>query len=189
VKRFFDSVDQEVLLTILSRRIKDKTTLNLLKEIIYSFSSVSGGWIGMPIGNLTSQIFANIYLNELDRFVKHNLGVGAYLRYGDDFIIIEHDLRKLELYRAHTVDFLRNELKLEVNSKSDKILKAAHGLKFLGVKLWPSGRTLTRRNLSRACERLAPNNVSSYSGLIKQHGNKKEIKGFYWLVYEKLFIE
>lgn len=143
----------------------------------------------MPIGNLTSQIFANIYLNELDRFVKHQLKPKAYMRYGDDFILVETDSEKLKSFRVQTTDFLNNELKLQVNPKSDKIVKARQGLKLLGVKLWPSGRNLLKRNLSRTKERLKVNNIASYSGLIKQHGNKKQIKEFNWLVYEKLLAD
>jgi hypothetical protein len=144
---------------------------------------------GMPIGNLTSQIFANIYLNELDRFVKHTLKAKAYLRYGDDFIVVENDLEKLKYFRTETVRFLAKELKLQVNPKSDKIMKVAHGLKFLGVKLWPSGRTLSVRNLARVCERLQPNNISSYSGLLKKHGTEKQLKHFNWLISDKLFFD
>lgn len=187
IRKFFDSVDQEVLLKILSRRIKDSTTLWLLKEIISSFSTVSYRKIGMPIDNLTSQIFANIYLNELDRFVKHELKVKEYLRYGDDFIIIENNLEKLKHIRAKSTRFLAEELKLEVNPKSDMIIKAQRGLKFLGVKLWPCGRTLNKRNLARSHKRLNTRNISSYSGLIKKHTNRKQIKHFDWLVSEKLF--
>lgn len=116
----------------------------------------------MPIGNLTSQIFANIYLNEFDRFVKHNLKPKAYLRYGDDFIMVEPCLWKLNLFRARASDFLQNILKLQINPKSDKIFKVSHGLKFLGVVLWPSGRKLNKRNVSRIRAKLAPNNVGSY---------------------------
>jgi len=141
----------------------------------------------MPIGNLTSQIFANIYLNELDKFIKHNLKIKDYVRYGDDFVLVESNLEKLKLFRIQVIDFLKNELKLTINPKSDKILKMRHGLKLLGIKFWPSGKTLTKRNLLRIEERLNLNNISSYSGLIKQHGNHKRIKQFNWVVYEKLF--
>lgn len=189
VKKFFDSVDQEILLKIIARRVKDSTTLNLFKEIIFSFTTVQGKKIGMPIGNLTSQIFANIYLNELDRFVKHILKPKAYIRYGDDFLVIETNLEKLKSFRIQIIDFLKNELKLEINLKSDKLIKLRHGLRYLGVKLWPSGRTLTRRNIARTKERLKINNVSSYSGLMKQHGNYKKLKHFNWLLYEKFFQE
>ncbi|MFA6305585.1 MAG: RNA-directed DNA polymerase [Candidatus Gracilibacteria bacterium] len=174
------------MLKILSFRIKDNTTSNLLKEIIFSFTTVSDEKIGMPIGNLTSQIFANIYLNELDRFIKHTLRAKAYVRYGDDFILVEKTQEKLKLFRIKTIDFLENNLKLTINPKSDKIIKPAHGLKFLGVKIWPSGRTLNERSLKRATQRLNPSNISSYSGLIKKHCNKKYQKYFDWIVLEKL---
>lgn len=186
VRKFFDSIDQEVLLKILSLRIKDSTTFNLLKEIIASYSTVINQRVGMPIGNLTSQIFANIYLNELDHFVKHHLKPQAYLRYGDDFLLIESDMEKLKFFRIRTVNFLERQLKLEINPKTDKILKYSQGLKYLGVKLWPIGRTLTRRNQTRIKERLDSNNISSYSGLMKQHGNSKQLKKLNWLIYEKI---
>jgi retron-type reverse transcriptase len=186
VKKFFDSVDQEVLLKILSLRIKDSTSLNLLKEIIFSFTTVPGRKVGMPIGNLTSQIFANIYLNELDRFVKHSLKARAYLRYGDDFVVLENDLERLKFVRNETICFLVDTLKLQINPKSDKIMKVSHGLRFLGVKIWPSGRTLNRRNLARVRERLKPNNISSYSGLIMKHGNANQVRNFNWMVCEKI---
>ena len=140
----------------------------------------------MPIGNLTSQIFANIYLNELDRFVKHELRAKAYLRYGDDFIIVENDLEKLQFFRTQTINFLNNTLNLTVNPKSDKILKPSQGLKFLGIKFWPSERNLNKRSLARVHERLNSANLSSYSGLIKSHCNKKKQKYFNWMVLEKL---
>lgn len=140
----------------------------------------------MPIGNLTSQIFANIYLNEFDHFVKHNLKPKAYLRYGDDFIMIEPDLPKLNFFRAQAADFLRKTLKLHFNPKSDKIFKAHQGLKFLGVILWPSGRKLNRRNFARVYEKLTVNNVGSYYGIMKYHANYKRTRGFYWYISEKL---
>ncbi len=139
----------------------------------------------MPIGNLTSQIFANIYMNELDRFVKHTLKPQAYLRYGDDFVVIEPDSQKLENFRTKTIKFLNEKLKLQINPKSDRVMKAYNGLKYLGVKLWPSGRTLTKRNFSRTKKRLETNNCASYSGLVRQHGNHKHVKEFDWTVYER----
>lgn len=175
------------MLKILSFRIKDNTTFNLLKEIINSFTAVPKQKIGMPIGNLTSQIFANIYLNELDRFIKHGLKIKTYVRYGDDFVVIGSILEELILVRTKVVDFLKNELKLDINPKSDKIIKSTYGLKYLGVKIWPYGRKLSKRNISRIETRLKINNIASYSGLIKKHGNKKSIKKFDWLVYDFIF--
>lgn len=140
----------------------------------------------MPIGNLTSQIFANIYLNELDRFVKHRLRVRHYLRYGDDFIIIENHPEGLNFIREITIQFLKNELKLSVNSKNDKLIKIHHGLKFLGVRIWPTSRNLSKRNLKRIKQKLNQRNIASYSGIIKQHGNQKQIKRFQWQILDEI---
>lgn len=186
VKKFFDSVDQETLLNILSLRIKNGATLHLLQEVIGCFTTEEDRMVGMPIGNLTSQIFANIYLNEFDRFIKHQVKPKAYLRYGDDFIMLEPDLGKLEIFRNNSITFLENELKMKINPKNDRILKAKDGLRFLGVILWPNSRILNKRSLARASNRLTFNNVSSYSGLIKEHTGRKHIKRFNWVVYEKL---
>jgi hypothetical protein len=172
------------LLKILSRRIKDNITFDLLKEIIHSYTSIPRQKVGMPIGNLTSQILANIYLNELDRFVKHKLKPQAYLRYGDDFILIDQDLQKLESSRALATEFLENTLKLKVNPKSDIIMKAENGLKFLGVWIWPTGKTLTQRNYARIKSRLTIRNASSYRGLINNHASKKHKKHFSWQISE-----
>ncbi len=140
----------------------------------------------MPIGNLTSQIFANTYLNELDRFVKHELKVKYYLRYGDDFILIHEDLKKIKEFRSCTIRFLENNLKLKLNPKNDKILKAGYGLKFLGLVIYPDGRNLNKRSRNRVLKRLNHLNVSSYYGLVLKHGNKKNIKQLTWLIYNLL---
>lgn len=140
----------------------------------------------MPIGNLTSQIFSNIYLNELDRFVKHTLKSKAYLRYGDDFILFEMDRKKLEDMRTQTLEFLISQLKLQINPKNDVLVKAKHGLKFLGVNLWPSGRRLTKRNKLRIAQKLNLKNAPSYHGIISKHEGPKTQKGLNWRISELL---
>ncbi|MFH0820519.1 MAG: RNA-directed DNA polymerase [Candidatus Peregrinibacteria bacterium] len=134
----------------------------------------------MPIGNLTSQIFANIYLNELDRFVKHELKIKNYLRYGDDFILIEPDLQKLKEMRARVIHFLEVTLKLGLNPKHDRILKTRNGLKFLGVMIYPNGVCLTKRNRGRMRRRLSLKNAASYFGLLKRHENPKKLRELFW---------
>lgn len=188
VKKFFDSVDHATLLKILSRRVKDKITTKLLRNVINSFTATKEQKIGMPIGNLTSQIFANIYLNELDRYVTYQLKPKAYVRYGDDFILIENDPGKLKSYRIATITCLKGRLKLDMNIKNDKMMRAKQGLKFLGVKLWPYNRHLNKRSLLRSKEKLYYNNIPSYSGLIRNHGNYKQLRHFNWLIYEKLLM-
>lgn len=188
IKKFFDNVDHEILLNLLFLKIFNTKARSLLKKIVKSYSAVNAKNKGIPIGNLTSQVFANIYLNELDRFIKHNINPLAYLRYGDDFILIEGNPDRLALKRKNVINFLKTELLLETNSKNDKIIKAKNGLKFLGLEIFPRGRRLNQRNQKRIHDRLNYKNISSYKGLIKNHGNKKKINYFNWLAIERLKI-
>jgi RNA-directed DNA polymerase len=189
IKKFFDNVDHEILLRIIARRTSSPKFAALAKKIVMSSTTGlglrGGGELkGIPIGNLTSQIFSNIYLNELDHFVKHKLKPKAYLRYGDDFLIFETNEILLGQMRLQTIAFLSNSLKLTVNPKNDVLLKSKHGLKFLGVDIWPSGRKLNKRNKKRISSRLNLRNLPSYHGLTKQHGSKKSQKVFDWQIYE-----
>ncbi|MDP3956346.1 MAG: reverse transcriptase/maturase family protein [bacterium] len=190
IRKFFDSVNCDILLHILKRKIQDKKALWLLEKIISSYHKQNSGTnreseeraprIGIPIGNLTSQIFANIYLNELDRFVSHVVRPAAYLRYGDDFIIVHKDPKELIRIRTWVRDFLRNELNLELNPKNDILVPARRGLKFLGVEVFPRGKRLLKRNQQRVKILLNQKNISSYYGVVKQHEGKKKFKEFLW---------
>jgi len=191
IEKFFDSVNQEILLKIIYRKTKELKAFNLIKEIIRSYNILQtrkeeGVKRGIPIGNLTSQILANIYLNELDRFVKHDIKSKNYLRYGDDFIIIADNLDELGQIRKRVIDFLNIKLQLELNRKNDIIVKTRHGLKFLGFEIFPRGRWLKKRSWNRAKKRLNFDNISSYSGLVKKCNNFKKIEEFNWRVFEKI---
>ncbi len=140
----------------------------------------------MAIGNLTSQIFANIYLNEFDHFVEHELKPKAYLRYGDDFILIEQNKERLIALKTAATKFLKNHLKLVIHPTCEKIFKARHGLKFLGVVMRPWERLLNRRNMKRSRLQLSVRNAASYRGLILKHGTLQGQKDFSWEVCEKL---
>ncbi len=185
VKKFFDNVDQEVLLKLLKRRVRDPKALELIAEVVQTYSPHKQG-VGMPIGNLTSQIFSNIYLNELDRFVKHTLQPKAYLRYGDDFLLFELNGKDLQRMQKEATAFLSNELKLTMHAKNNLIVKARHGLKFLGVELWSSVRRLSKRNKVRIGTRLNLRNTPSYHGVIAKHGSPKLQKWLDWKVHEFL---
>ena len=131
IKKFFASVNHGILFKeILSKRVKDKEFLNLLKKIIYSFYSDQPGR-GLPIGNLTSQHFANIYLNELDQFIKHKLKVKYYLRYTDDFIILSPDKKYLTTLLPAIEKFLKEELFLDLHPKKIKFLNLEISISFL----------------------------------------------------------
>lgn len=135
----------------------------------------------MGYGNWNRGIFANIYLNELDRFVKHTLKPQFYLRYGDDFIIIASTKTEVIKLREKTIFFLKNFLGLEINRKNDIILPMRHGIHFLGVEIYPTGRRLKAKNWCRVQNKLNQRNVASYHGLVKQH-SKKKLKHFDWLI-------
>ena len=117
IHQFFASVDHDILLNILVRRLKDEKTLVLLREIIESFTAKDPtifGLIGIPIGNLTSQFFANIYLNELDQFIKHALRIKRYIRYTDDCVVVAGNREELESVLVPIRSFLKEHLYLDL---------------------------------------------------------------------------
>ena len=184
ISKFFDNVDHNTLIEILKTKIIDRKTLSLLEKIIRSFNT--GKSKGMPIGNLTSQIFSNIYLNEFDRYIKHTLRCKTYVRYGDDFIVFSRNKKDLIRIREKAVCFLKDKLSLNMHPKNDFIITTKQRLKFLGVQLFPNGRKLSKRNLRRLARKLHPKNVASYSGIIRKHSNKKAIKKFQWMLINDL---
>jgi len=188
IKKFFDNVDQDILLRTLKRRVKDDKAIWLIRGVINSYSLKKGKSVkGMPIGNLTSQIFANIYLNELDRFVKHYLKPKAYLRYGDDFILIDDNPQTLSILREKVIEFLKTNLYLSLNPQNDLIIKTKQGLKFLGTVIYPWSRKLNKRNLKRISNNLNYTNLASYRGLIIKH-QINNIKNFNWQILDKNYV-
>src|SRR3990167_8127761 len=94
IKKFFENINREILLAILKKYIFDHNIVWLLERVIFSFSSAPGR--GLPLGNLTSQLFVNIYMNEFDQFVKQRLKVKYYIRYADDFVFLSPSRRRLD---------------------------------------------------------------------------------------------
>ena len=119
VQRFFDSVDHNILKELLRKRLKDHRMLHLIDQVIDSFHHLNtdGRPVGLPLGNVTSQIFANVYLHELDQFVKHTLRQQFYLRYCDDLIFVAHDKEELQALVTPIRTFLAQRLKLTVHPK------------------------------------------------------------------------
>src|SRR3989344_4172049 len=130
VKHYFENINHEILINIIGKRIKDKKVINLIELILENHYSV----IGMPLGNLTSQFLANVYLNELDYFIKHNLKIKYYLRYVDDFVIFNNNKGNLELYKQKINNFLKNNLKIELHKEKSKIMQLKQGTSFLGFR-------------------------------------------------------
>ena len=130
IKKYFENIHKDILYEILQRKIKDKKILWLTKEIIYSNNEKTG----LPIGNYTSQMYANIYLNELDQYVKHNLKCKYYFRYMDDGIILLKTKEKAKEILEAIQKFLKEKLKLELNQKT-QIFKNKQGVNFCGYKI------------------------------------------------------
>ncbi len=152
IRKFFDSIDQSILTQLIYIKIKDEGTCWLLGKIIGSFSKMPG--IGLPLGNVTSQLFANIYLNELDQFVKHNLKAKYYLRYCDDFIILGGDREKLSMFVRRISDFLMEKLKLSLHDDKIIIRKHIQGIDFLGYVVLPHHRVIRTKTKKRVINKI-----------------------------------
>lgn len=156
ISGYFYNINHAVLKRLIRKRIACAQTLALIDEIIGSSCEDGLAAInpkGIPLGNLTSQLFANIYLAELDNFVKHVLREKHYLRYMDDFCIIHHDKAHLQDIRIKIEDFLRDELQLWTNKKTQVFPVSSkpggRPLDFLGYRMWPTHRRLRRDSVSR----------------------------------------
>jgi hypothetical protein len=182
ISKYFYRVDHLVLLDILGRRIKDQRLMRLLSEIINSEDTRFGlpagispeecpeeDWlddVGMPIGNLTSQLFANIYLNELDQLCKHELHLHYYIRYMDDVIILSDNKAELAEIKRIIEEFLNDYLHLDLNNKT-AIRPCEGGVDFVGYRIWATHRKLkkqTARKIIRTvkwmCEQAAAGEMS-----------------------------
>ncbi len=156
IKHYFDTVDLEILMKIIGKKIKEDKTLQLIKTILDNHDfSVKGK--GMPLGNLTSQFFANVYLSELDYYVKHNLRAKYYMRYVDDFIILHRSKEKLLLYKWLINNFLKQRLKLELHPDKSKIIPLHNGVNFLGFREFYCYKLPRKSNLRKFERRL--NNI------------------------------
>jgi retron-type reverse transcriptase len=177
IKKFFASIDHRVLIKQLESYIPDKQIINLLEKVINSFSWQANK--GLPLGNLTSQLFVNIYMTPFDRFVKHKLKTKYYLRYADDFVIMSSDKKWLKSLIPKISSFLLDNLELQLHPKKVIIKTLASGVDFLGWAHFPNHRVLRtatkRRMLARI--RVYPTNetLQSYLGLLS-HGNTQKLK-------------
>jgi RNA-directed DNA polymerase len=206
IRRFFDTVDHEILKILLNKTVKDEPTLQIAGLIIDSFKiqKESGRPAGIPLGNVTSQLFANVYLHELDMFIKHTLKEKYYLRYCDDFIILSSSKAHLASLLVLIREFLEKNLRLELHPKKVTIRKLSHGIDFVGYVLFKkhvlmraSSKRRMKRRLKEAYENyligkidVAPmdQRLQSYLGIlshVNQYTLSQAIKNAYWVRPEK----
>ena len=172
IRKFFDSVDHVVLLNLIRKKLRDQNTLWLIEKIIKGFESEHGK--GLPLGNVTSQLFANVYLNEFDQFVKRTLRVHHYIRYSDDFVFVREENDFDEVF-ASIKFFLQHTLLLELHPRKIIIRKYQSGVDFLGYVLRPYHRTLRTKTKHRLLNRIREQNLHSYLGVL-DHCNGYKIK-------------
>lgn len=170
VLKYFDSVEHEILLDLIKRRVKDKRTLEVIERIIKN-SDVSRGLAqgkGLPIGNLTSQFFANVYLDPLDHFVKDELGVKHYIRYMDDIVLFGSSRKRLKGLRDCIKWYLDERLRLRLKCDATMLNSRLHGLPFLGFRVFPNLLRVKKENLKRLKRRLERRRIEFQSDVISE---------------------
>lgn len=175
IKGFFDHIDKDILFKIMSKYISDKRLLHFTYKLIYENSNK----YGLPIGNYTSQYFANIYLNELDYYVKHELKQQYYIRYMDDFIILLENKEKAKGVFKLIDNFVNNYLNLSLNKKS-KYYPSYLTTNFLGFKIYNYNIYLNNKNKTKIHKIIKLYNkgyinnkqIASYTSLLKHSNNK-----------------
>jgi len=185
IKKFFANIDHDILMNVLRKYIPNKDVLWILGKVIGSFPG-SDGKIGLPLGNLTSQPFVNIYMNEFDQFVKHGLKARYYIRYADDFVLLSEDRNWLKEQITAIDNFLQRELRLILHPQKIFIKTLFSGIDFLGWVHFPDHRVLratTKKRMKKKIgEAFKVETINSYFGLLR-HGNtyklQKEVFKFF----------
>jgi len=140
IVKYFDSIDHKILKIILYSKIRCEQTRQLLDQIIDSFRPLQAK--GVPIGNLTSQLFSNIYLNELDQYMKYNIKADYYIRYMDDFVVMDYNINRLKYIQIAITKFLAKDLYLDLHHNKTHIHKLKQGITFLGYTLYLYSRKI-----------------------------------------------
>lgn len=191
IRRFFASIDHKILKNILERYIDDIETIWLLREVVDSFY-ISNKSIGLPLGNLTSQLLINIYMNELDHFLKRILKVKYYIRYADDFVILHESRQYLRSLLPSISEFLEKKLKLSLHPDKVFIKTLASGVDFLGWVHFPHHRVLRtatkRRMFSKLRQNHSSESIASYRGMLS-HGNTHKLELKLYEQYGQYFEE
>lgn len=182
IRKFFASIDHGILKQILHRHINGDDTIALFENIIDSFHTTGKQNIGLPLGNLTSQLLVNVYMNKFDQFVKHTLKQKYYIRYADDFVFLADNREGLEQVLPRVRKFLQESLQLELHPDKVFIKTVASGVDFLGWVHFTDHRVLRtstkRRMIRNLKDNHKPESISSYKGMLS-HGNAYKLEKRY----------
>ncbi len=163
VRKYFDSINHEILNAVIARTIKDPFILNLCAVII---SKGGDGIIGLPIGNLTSQFFANVYLDIFDHFIKDRHRIKHYVRYMDDFCVFSDDKEYLKSIKIKSIELLNESLHLEIKESATLLNNRLHGLPFLGVRVFSNLIRHKKENFNRSFKKLKTREWEYKNGVI-----------------------
>ncbi len=181
VKHYFATMNHKILIEILSKNIKDNEFINLVKTVLDNFDTKIKGE-GVPLGNYTSQFLANVYLNRLDYFVKHKLKVKYYIRYVDDFVILNKDKKVLEDFKIKIEKYLKN-LRLELHPEKTEIYPLRNGITFLGYRIFYHYKLLRKRNVNSFLNKFRENIRLYREGVIDKERLESFLQG--WFGYSK----
>lgn len=177
IRKFFDSVNQGILLKLIKKKVQDEKAVWLIEKIIKSFENADAK--GLPLGNVTSQLFANIYLNELDQFVKHNLKIKHYLRYCDDFVILGENRDDLTNLIQPINNFLKDKLKLTLHPDKIIIREYHQGIDFLGYIVLPYHRVLRTKTKRRIFRKIRSKNQEFLIGEISEESFNQRLQSYF----------
>lgn len=178
IKKFFANIDHGVLLGILREYILDENIIWLLENVIKSFSSKNSKNVGLPLGNLTSQLFVNICLNEFDQFVKHKMKEKYYIRYCDDFVIFSEDKKWLENVIFPIKIFLREKLKLELHPDKIHLKTLTSGMDFLGMVNFADYRILRTKTKKRILRKIKEKNFLLREKFISEESFSQTLQSY-----------
>lgn len=177
IKHYFEEVDHQKLIEIIRKKIDDEKVIGLIKNLL----SVNNRTRGMPLGNLISQFFANLYLNELDVYVKHTLRAKYYIRYVDDFVILHESKEQLEMWKNDINNFLKESLKIELHPSKSNVLKLSSGINFLGFRVFFYHKLLRKSNLRNFEKKLNNLKILFDEEIIDREKALDSLEG--WLAY------
>lgn len=195
IAKYFDNINKNILLNILKRKIRDKDLIWLIKEILFAQKREKG----LEIGNYTSQMFANIYLNEVDQYIKHQLKIKYYCRYLDDSVLMVKTKKEAKEVLEKIKQFLKKSLELKLNKKM-QIFKNKQGVNFCGykineyrMKLRDKGKRKLKKKVKNLKQRIKEGKITSkeakkylagHMGYIKYANTKNLLQKIFYLEKE-----
>lgn len=186
IRKFFHSISHKKLFEIIKNKIDDEKFLWLIWQIIDSFSFENEDNFlekrGLPIGNLTSQIFANIFLDKFDWFLKKELKIKYYFRYADDFVIIDQSQDNLKNHLNLIEKFLDKNLNLKLHERKIEIRKFSQGIDFLGYIILPHYIKLRTKTKKRMIKKIKLNKIKLEMGLITDYSFNQSIQSYYGML-------